>query len=211
MQIVIGALLGCGTGLGVWSAGRWLTQPVEVEQPQHEGSAGLGVVLWPAFLALWGGYAGWRSPGPQVLVAAVLFTGLLAALSWIDFRVRRLPNVLLLILFALGLLQALLPGQPSLAAAGLGLLVGGGLFLGLALLRPGAMGAGDVKLAAALGAMLGYPLVLPGLLCGAVAGGAAALWLLATRRAGRKDPMAYGPYLALGAWLVWIRATGLLP
>ena len=49
---------------------------------------------------------------------------------------------------------------------------------------------GDVKLAAALGALLGYPLVLPGLVLGVIAGGLAALLLLLTRRAGRKDAMA---------------------
>jgi leader peptidase (prepilin peptidase)/N-methyltransferase len=37
----------------------------------------------------------------------------------------------------------------------------------------------------------------------------AALVLLIARRVGRKDPIAYGPYLALGAWIVWTRAVGL--
>ena len=44
-----------------------------------------------------------------------------------------------------------------------------------------------------------------------MAGGVAALFLLLTRRAGRKDTMAYGPYLALGAWLVLTRVLGLWP
>jgi len=35
--------------------------------------------------------------------------------------------------------------------------------------------------------------------------------LLATRRAGRKDTMAYGPYLALGGWIIWTRSLGLWP
>jgi leader peptidase (prepilin peptidase)/N-methyltransferase len=46
---------------------------------------------------------------------------------------------------------------------------------------------------------------------GIVAGSLAALFLLLTRRAGRKDPFAYGPYLALGAWLVLVRVWGLWP
>ena len=73
------------------------------------------------------------------------------------------------------------------------------------------MGAGDVKLVAGLGGILGYPLILYGVFWGILFGGAAALVLLVTRRVGRKDPMAYGPYLALGGWLVWTVALGLLP
>jgi leader peptidase (prepilin peptidase)/N-methyltransferase len=102
-------------------------------------------------------------------------------------------------------------GQPQPRSLALGVAAGGGLFLLIGLAKRGAMGTGDVKLAAALGAVLGYPLVLRGLFWGIVAAGLAALFLLATGRAGRKDTMAYGPYLALGAWLVWTRSVGLWP
>jgi leader peptidase (prepilin peptidase)/N-methyltransferase len=71
------------------------------------------------------------------------------------------------------------------------------------------MGAGDVKLAAAMGAILGYPLVIQGLLWGVLAGGGAALLLLAAGRVGRKDAIAYGPYLALGGWVAWMGSLGL--
>jgi leader peptidase (prepilin peptidase)/N-methyltransferase len=90
-------------------------------------------------------------------------------------------------------------------------LAAGGLLGLIALVTRGAMGAGDVKFAAALGAGLGYPLILPALFYGIVAAGVAALLLLVTRRARRRDFMAYGPYLALGAWIVWTRALGLWP
>jgi len=59
--------------------------------------------------------------------------------------------------------------------------------------------------------LLGYPLALAAMAAGIVAGSLAALFLLLTRRAGRKDPFAYGPYLALGAWLVLVRVWGLWP
>ena len=70
---------------------------------------------------------------------------------------------------------------------------------------------GDVKLEAAAGALLGYPAVLAALFLGVLAGGVAAAFLLLTHRAGRKDAFAYGPYLALGAWLVYTRVLGLWP
>ncbi len=95
--------------------------------------------------------------------------------------------------------------------AAIGLAVAGGIFLLLAILGRDALGLGDVKLAAAIGALAGFPVALVGLFVGIMAGGVAALFLLLTRRAGRKDTMAYGPYLALGAWLVLTRVLGLWP
>jgi leader peptidase (prepilin peptidase)/N-methyltransferase len=145
------------------------------------------------------------------MVSALVVTGILVTISLVDFQARRIPNGLVLALLLWALVQPLWLGQPSLTAAALGLSIGGGLFLLLALIRRGAMGAGDVKLAAALGALLGYPLVLQGLFWGVLAAGVAALVLLATRRAGRKDYMAYGPYLALGGWIIWTRSLGLWP
>lgn len=158
-----------------------------------------------------GAYAGWKSGRTDTTAMALLYTGILVTLAVVDFRVRRIPNVVLIALLAWGLAEALWVGQPGLVAAGLGLALGGGLFLLLALLRRGGMGAGDVKLAAVLGAILGFPAILPALLGGTLAGGLAAAFLLATRRAGRKDPMAYGPYLALGAWIIWAWMAGLTP
>jgi leader peptidase (prepilin peptidase)/N-methyltransferase len=64
------------------------------------------------------------------------------------------------------------------------------------------MGAGDVKLAAVIGLMVGYPLVWGALAAGIVLGGVAAIFLIMRQRAAAKSYMAYGPYLALGALLV---------
>ena len=70
------------------------------------------------------------------------------------------------------------------------------------------MGIGDVKLAAAGGALLGYPLILRGLFWGILAGGCAALLLLASRRITRKSHIAYGPYLALGISIALVNSWG---
>jgi leader peptidase (prepilin peptidase)/N-methyltransferase len=57
---------------------------------------------------------------------------------------------------------------------------------------------GDVKLAAALGFVLGK-VVLPALVLGTAVGAAAGLAVIARQgRAGRRATIAYGPYLALG-------------
>jgi leader peptidase (prepilin peptidase)/N-methyltransferase len=68
------------------------------------------------------------------------------------------------------------------------------------------MGYGDVRLAGLIGLVAGFPLVIVGLLVGIIAGGLAALFLLASRVVkSRKQAIPYGPFLAAGAVaaLVW--------
>jgi prepilin peptidase CpaA len=102
------------------------------------------------------------------LKAAVLGLAVLLALAagWTDWRSRRIPNWLtvpgLLVGIAVNVLAAGWPGlKASLLGAGLGLL----LLLPFVFLR--SLGAGDWKLAGALGAFVG-PGVLVDLLMGSV-------------------------------------------
>ncbi len=60
---------------------------------------------------------------------------------------------------------------------------------------------GDVKLAGLIGLTTGLDGVILAMTVGILAGGLAALALLASRRFDRKATMAYAPYLALGAWV----------
>jgi prepilin peptidase CpaA len=114
----------------------------------------------------------------------VTFTGVLVigagvAATVIDIRQRRVPNVLTMGLASAGLLLAMTGFGTETVGGALG-----GLALGLALLLPahvfGATGAGDVKLLAAFGALLGPGGVFEAFLRAAILGGvmalAVALW-----------------------------------
>lgn len=159
-------------------------------------------------LGLLGGYLGWVEYPLRATALTLLLSGVFLAVALVDLQVRRIPNDLVLALGAGALLHTLVAGLP-IPAAGLGALVGGGAFMLLFILGRGAMGAGDVKFMAAVGLLVGYPLIIRAMLWGIVLGGVAALALLLARRAGRKDAMPYGPYLALGSWVVWLMATAL--
>lgn len=89
----------------------------------------------------------------------------------------------------------------------LGGLAGFVLLLLIHILSRGGMALGDVKLAALIGMMTGFPLVIVGLFIGIILGGLVAVILLITKRRGRKDPMPFGPFLCLGAIaaLLWGR------
>jgi leader peptidase (prepilin peptidase)/N-methyltransferase len=142
-------------------------------------------------------------PGAQ-LVAALVLLSTLVAITGIDMDHQIIPDVLSVPGIALGLLASLAPGGIGVWDSALGTLLGGGVFIviivasGLVLGQPG-MGIGDVKLGAMLGAFLGWKLVLLSILLSVLIGGPLAATLLATGRKGRKDPLPFGPFLAVGA------------
>ena len=89
-------------------------------------------------------------PGWAVFVLPIA----LALAAWIDLRQRRIPNWLSLTGIVAGFfLWVSHAGWSGLLQGFLGLLVGGALFMPFYLMR--GMGAGDVKLMAAVGTFLG--------------------------------------------------------
>ena len=97
-----------------------------------------------------------------------------------DLRVRRIPNWLTLSGLILGFGMNALAGQGDLVKAILGLLCALAVYVPLYLVR--GMGAGDVKLMAAVGCMAGPSNWIRIFLVTALLGGAAALALVAAKR-----------------------------
>ncbi len=63
----------------------------------------------------------------------------------------------------------------------------------------GAFGFGDVKMSLLMGLVVGFPSVIVGVFIGTFAAGAFVLPLLLLRVLGRRDYIAYGPFIAIGA------------
>lgn len=104
----------------------------------------------------------------------VLLAGFLLAAVWWDIRSRRIPNFLVLSGAIFGLCwNALVPGSLGAVSSMLGMMLGLGLLLPMYLMR--AMGAGDVKLMAMVGAFLGPADALGAVLGTFVAGGVLAV------------------------------------
>jgi leader peptidase (prepilin peptidase) / N-methyltransferase len=77
----------------------------------------------------------------------------------------------------------------------------------LAVISPSGMSLGDVKLAASLGTLLawfGWPLLIGGGFAGFLLGGIFASALLVHRKAGRKQPIPFGPFMVAGAVLALV-------
>ncbi len=64
------------------------------------------------------------------------------------------------------------------------------------------MGYGDFKLLAALGAWLGWQMILPIVLMSAMVGAIVGIVLIARYGRDRQVPMAFGPYLAAAGWIM---------
>jgi leader peptidase (prepilin peptidase)/N-methyltransferase len=95
-----------------------------------------------------------------------------------------------------------------LLAAGLGLLALESLSaLGEKLLGRPALGLGDAKLAALLGAWLGPRGLLLSLALAVLSGAVVGLGGRISGRLRPRQPFAFGPFLALGGMLVWIQGS----
>lgn len=130
---------------------------------------------------------------PTPLWVAIAAMALLGVAVWSDLRWRIIPDTVPLLLIALGLAAAWLGWQPnSMLQVLLGLAAG--LLVGAALFYLGAMGGGDAKLCAALGALGGLQQWLEVLFATALAGGLLALW--ARRR--QQIAIPYAPAFAAG-------------
>ena len=143
------------------------------------------------------------------VTATVGLTASLLAVAWIDLRSFRIPDTISLPLIVAGLaLAALTPGLPDhLIGAGVGFAV-------LAAIgevyfrRTGeeGLGLGDAKLFAAAGAWLGWQ-ALPQVLL--IAAGAGLIFALIKGNKGQR--IAFGPWLALGFWGVWMANLAGMP
>jgi leader peptidase (prepilin peptidase)/N-methyltransferase len=155
-------------------------------------------------------------PSP-VLPAFLLLAALAPVLTIIDLRWRRLPDPLTLpaypaaaLLLAAGAL-AIPGGTRHFLFALAGLATAWLFFALLALIYPGGLGWGDVKLSGVLGAYLGWlgPAAVAAGLLGAFALAAlAGLGLIAAGRATRKSQLPFGPFMLASAIAV-IAASGL--
>jgi leader peptidase (prepilin peptidase)/N-methyltransferase len=185
-----GRCAGCGTA-------------ISLQYPLVELLTGL------AFAAVvWQLGVGWPA------LAALVFTGLLIAMSGIDARTTLLPDSLTLPLLWIGLLISTLsadgqgmfvPMDQAIYGAAVGYLALWTVYWGFKLLTgKEGMGYGDFKLLAALGAWCGVSGILPIVLMSAVVGAVfGSLWH-AIKGRDHATPIPYGPYLAAAGWIQFL-------
>jgi leader peptidase (prepilin peptidase)/N-methyltransferase len=176
----------------------------------------LGPRVWLVTLAstVAAGIAGHRAgDGPAVATFAVFAIGCVLLL-FVDIAARRLPYSVTAPLAAFGVVglgttSYLAQDMTPMLRGVVGAAIVGGLFLGVASIRPddAGMGLGDATLAGLLGlylGWLGWRDLVWGVFLGVLLGGAFAAWLLYRRGLRRRLDFAYGPFLLVGAALVML-------
>ena len=147
-------------------------------------------------------------------LAGLVLTWFLVALTFIDVDHQLLPDNLTLPLVWIGLLLSLwapIAGGASIPVDMRSSLIGAiagylSLWSVYHLFRlitgKEGMGYGDFKLLAALGAWMGWKMLLPIVVIAAAVGAVTGIALLARRGQSNQTPIAFGPYLAAAGWLM---------
>jgi leader peptidase (prepilin peptidase)/N-methyltransferase len=140
-------------------------------------------------------------------LSAWLFTCLLLILLVTDWQTMRLPDILTIPGAVLGLIFAFSNVRIDITNALLGVIVGAGGFLVVALLYRftrghEGMGMGDVKLMGMVGAFLGWQSTLLVVIIGSVIGLIAGGIIIARSPDGAKTRLPYGTFLGIAAIIV---------
>ena len=149
----------------------------------------------------------WRLGLGAELAVFCFLSSALVAIFFIDLDFQIIPDVITLPGMVLGLAISLVPEQIGIVQAAIGLLVGGGSLYVVALLgdwlfKKESMGGGDIKMAAMLGAFLGWQKILFVFISSAVIGLVVSIAVMAFSSKLRKSRMVpFGPFLALAAML----------
>jgi leader peptidase (prepilin peptidase)/N-methyltransferase len=203
----LGALL--GIVLGPFLAGLTLSvpagDPVLGKRWWRGGEASarrVALVTALAAVAL-GAVAGAVGAAPE-LPAYLWLAAVGVTLAVVDVETLRLPDRLTLPSYPAGVVLLAIPADWSaLGRAVLAAAVAGAAALVLAVLAPrGGLGFGDVKLLGVLGLFLGWlgwGVLVVGVALGFTLGAVVAIGMLASRRAGLRDHLAFGPWLIAGA------------
>jgi leader peptidase (prepilin peptidase)/N-methyltransferase len=158
------------------------------------------IVTMLAFLAAW-----WQTGENLLLVPRLVLIAALIVLFAIDLEHQLLPNAITLPGIVAGVLFSLLL-PPGIRDSLIGIVVGGGVLwaigeLWFRLRGMEAMGFGDVKMLAMVGAFLGWKLVVVTFVLSSLIGGVAAILLLVSGRTTWTSRIPYGTFLALAAFI----------
>ncbi len=140
----------------------------------------------------------------------------LVVLSGIDIRTQSVPLDYCIAAGVMGLLyQFLQHGTPGLLQSLIGAGVGAAIILAIiivwkVLTKTDGMGTGDIWILAAIGSLLGYPLVIQSLFFAVMLGSIGGVLAIVRGGGNLKTEIPFGPYLAVGAVIALLLSKELL-
>ncbi|OGO23034.1 MAG: hypothetical protein A2Z28_06240 [Chloroflexi bacterium RBG_16_51_9] len=196
----------------VWLRGRcrYCRSPIPLRLPLVEGITAL---LFAFIYTLYGKAGLWLELG-----AFLIYACLLIIIFFIDMENQLVldkvtfPGMAIAFVFSFFLPEPFLR-EPGVRSALLGGATGSGImaliyFIVFLIFRREGLGFGDVKMAALIGLMVGFPLVIEALLLSWISGGLVAAILLALKVKGRMDKIPSATFMAVAAMvtLLWGQA-----
>lgn len=133
-----------------------------------------------------------------------ILTSLLIVITSVDLESQIIPDEFIVFGFAVIIIFIVISvfrGNLELLNSGIGLLLGGGIFLLIAVLSNGAMGGGDIKLMALLGFWFGWQSILLIMFLSFVLGAIISVTLLLFKIKSRKDKIPFAPFIVLATIL----------
>ncbi len=140
-----------------------------------------------------------------------LLSLLLIVISFIDYYHKIIPDKLIVLGLLIGIsLHILYPNLDELINSAIGLSIGGGIFLMIAVLTNGAMGGGDIKLMGMLGFMLGWKWILLITLLSFIIGAIISVALMILGLKSRKDYIPFGPFIAIATFITILYGNNII-
>lgn len=176
-------------------------EPISAQYPLIELAT---AVIWA--------YMGWRHGVTLEALRGAVFGTILLGIAMTDAREYIIPNEFTWGGLAIGLLFSLADGFPQAGSALIGAAVGFGLLwlvgtVGTWVFKEDAMGGGDIKMMAMVGAFLGWQGVLLTVFLGALLG---SLVFVPLRIAGRAKLVPFGIFLSVGAAITYLLGPPLI-
>jgi len=156
----------------------------------------------------------WKFGWKPILGVTIVYSAVLIAIAVIDLNHQLILNKLTypFLLIAL-VVNFFVPNLYSwhnvlfgLLGGAVGLLI---LFVPALIYRKG-MGLGDVKMAALIGLMTGFPNVIVAVFGGIILGGIVAIILLLFKKKSRKEGIPFGPYLSLATIITFFYGSNII-
>lgn len=178
---------------------RYCRATISVLYPFVEGATGLLFA-----------FSYWHIGFTPELPAILLLISMLMILFVTDITCMLIPNNILLFFLPLLIIARILSPLDPWYDSLIGFAAGFIIVAGIIILSKGGMGSGDMKLFAVLGIMLGWKRTLLTLFLGSVLGLLIGGTMLLIQKAGRKQPIPFGPYIILGALISYFYGGNLI-
>jgi len=150
----------------------------------------------------------------QTLIYTLLSSALII-IAFIDLDEQIIPDEISLPGIVIGFVLSFIVPYISYFNSILGTIVGGGIIflialVGLAIFKKEAMGGGDVKLSAMIGAFIGWKYIMISLFIGFFIGAIAGILLILLKIRNRDDLVPFGPFIVLGSFITLLWGENIL-